>query len=143
MRKLRNENAIISRHCHQRALYDAAGRDHALLLPGGESLDGRAERGAGEGRRIQKTHRTRRSPSGSFADEAVAAEKETCRQARRGVTHSMVWKQCGAAFLQNGSTNIRFGERKENSTAHFRVEGLEELVEVRLARSQTTNPQFW
>ena len=47
------------------------------------------EKAAGSRKRTEQ----RRSPSGSFADEAVAAEKETCRQARRGVTHSMVWKQ--------------------------------------------------
>ena len=47
------------------------------------------EKAAGSRKRTEQ----RRSPSGSFADEAVAPESKACPQARRGVTHSMVWKQ--------------------------------------------------
>jgi len=114
VRKFHNENAIISRHCHQRALYDVAGRDHALLLPGGESLDGRTERGAGEGRRVQKTHRAKKITlwvvcrRGGGSGEGNLSSSAPWSDSFNGLE-----AECGAAFLQNGSTNIRFGEKKE------------------------------
>jgi len=80
------------------------------LLPGGESLDGRAERGAG----VQKTHKVKKVTLWVVCRRGGGTgEQSLPSSAPWSDSFNGLEAECGAAFLQNGSTNIRFGERKE------------------------------